>query len=116
MNTTDIGAEFNMVVNPVKDKKRLNICKEIGEDVIKNIPKIRINGHIVKPVMNRTDFACCLDNTNITSYKYYLNEIEHQDAGTFTNIPFHEEVKYPIVPILADTFVKKAYELQNIGF
>ena len=48
--------------------------------------------------------------------KYYLNEIEHQDAGTFTNIPFDNEIKYPITTILADAFVKKAYELKSINF
>ena len=116
VNTRDIGSEYNMVVNPVKDINRLNICKDIGTKVINSIPKIKINGHFVKPVMNRTDFTCCLNNSKISTYKYYLNEIEHQDAGTFTNIPFHDEIKYPIVPILADTFVKKAYELKGLGF
>ena len=37
--------------------------------------------------MNRTDFAW-FRNKKISSYDYYLNEIEHQDAGTFTNMPF----------------------------
>ncbi len=115
-NTKDIGAEYNMIVNPVKDKNRLNKCIEIGRKVIENIPKIKVNGHIVKPVMNRTDFACCLGNEKIKSNKYYLNEIEHQDAGTFTNIPFDDEIKYPITTILADAFVKKAYELESIKF
>ena len=116
VNTKDIGSEYEMIVTPVKDKKRLDKCKEIGKKVIENIPKININGKIVKPVMNRTDFACCLNNDKITSYKYYLNEIEHQDAGTFTNIPFNEEIKYPITTILADAFVKKAQELKSINF
>jgi len=116
VNTKDIGSEYEMIVTPVKDKKRLEKCKEIGKKVIENIPKININGKIVKPVMNRTDFACCLNNDKITSYKYYLNEIEHQDAGTFTNIPFNEEIKYPITTILADAFVKKAQELKSINF
>ena len=43
----------------------------------------------------------------------YLNEIEHQDAGTFVNF---EQIKYPVVTILADNFVKKAYELKSINF
>ena len=115
-NTKDMGEEYDMMVNPVKDKVRLQKCIEIGKKVIENIPKIKINGHIVKPVMNRTDFACCLGNKKIKSNKYYLNEIEHQDAGTFTNIPFDNEIKYPITTILADTFVKKAYELKSINF
>tara|TARA_B110000495_G_C22920382_1_gene537696 strand:- start:62 stop:1114 length:1053 start_codon:yes stop_codon:yes gene_type:complete len=115
-NTKDMGEEYNMMVNPVKDKKRLDTCIEIGKKVIENIPKIKINGHIVKPVMNRTDFACCLNNDKISSYKYYLNEIEHQDAGTFTNTPFNEKIKYPITTILADAFIKKAHELKSINF
>ena len=116
VNTLDIGAEYDMIVNPVKDKNRLEKCKDIGKKVINNIPKIIIKGTEVKPVMNRTDFACCLNNSKIEYNKYYLNEIEHQDAGTFTNIPFHESIKYPIVSILADNFVKKAYELHSVGF
>jgi len=116
VNTKDVGSEYEMIVTPVKDKKKLEKCIEIGKNVIKNIPEININGKIVKPVMNRTDFACCLNNEKISSNKYYLNEIEHQDAGTFTNIPFNENIKYPIVTILADTFIKKAHELKSINF
>lgn len=116
VNTKDVGAEYEMIVTPVKDKKRLETCINIGKKVIGNIPKITINGHTVKPVMNRTDFACCLNNDKISSYRYYLNEIEHQDAGTFTNMPFHEDIKYPLTTILADAFVKKATELVNINF
>ena len=115
-NTRDVGEEYDMVVTRVSDKERLDKCINIGKKVIQNIPKIKINGHIVKPVMNRTDFTCCLGNQKINSYQYYLNEIEHQDAGTFTNIPFHNNIKYPIVTILADAFVKKAHELKSIQF
>lgn len=115
-NTRDVGQDYEMIVTRVSDKKRLNKCIEIGKKVIENIPKININGHIVKPVMNRTDFACCLNNNKIASHDYYLNEIEHQDAGTFTNIPFNENIKYPITTILADSFVKKANELFIIHF
>lgn len=115
-NTRDIGEEYDMVVTRVNDTKRLDKCIKIGKKVIENIPEIKINGSVVKPVMNRTDFACCLGNSKIDSYKYYLNEIEHQDAGTFTNIPFHDNITYPIVTILADTFVKKAQELKNLKF
>jgi len=116
VNTKDVGAEYEMVVTTVKDKKRLDKCIDIGKKVIENIPEIKIKGKVVKPVMNRTDFACCLGNKKISSYDYYLNEIEHQDAGTFTNMPFHENIKYPIATILADAFVKKAQELKNVKF
>ena len=45
--------------------------------------------------------------------RYFLNEVEHQDAGSYVNF---ENVKYPYVQVMADTFVKKAYELVNAGF
>jgi hypothetical protein len=37
-----------------------------------------------------------------------VNEIEHQDAGTYKNF---DVVKYPMVEVMADAFVKKAQEL-----
>ena len=43
----------------------------------------------------------------------FLNEVEHQDAGSYVNF---ENVKYPYVQVMADTFVKKAYELVDAGF
>ena len=49
-----------------------------------------------------------IDSTLINEIIVVLAE---EDSNTF-----HDEIKYPIVPILADTFVKKAYELKGLGF
>lgn len=111
VNTIDKGYEY--IVKPVTNKDRLSICKSIGETVIDKLPPIIINNKKIKPVMIRTDMVCCLNNNPLSSNQYYLNELEYQDAGTFTNF---ENINYPIVKILADTFVKKSYELKSIKF
>jgi hypothetical protein len=111
VNTID--KEYDYIVNNVSSGKILDKCKKIGESVVNNMPPIIINNHIVNPVMVRTDLTCCLNNTSKKQLKYYLNEIEHQDAGTFVNF---EQIEYPIVTILADTFVKKANELKSIQY
>ena len=111
VNTIDKGYDY--IVKPVTDKKILNKCEPIGKKIIDDLPHIIINGKKVNPVMIRTDFACCLNNEPKKSMKYYLNEIEHQDAGTFVNF---DTIQYPVVTVLADAFVKKARELYSIKY
>ena len=105
------GEDFN--VKLVKDEKVLEQCIEIGKKTISAIPKIKVDGKIVKPVLVRTDFTCCKENKKHTPKNYFLNEIEHQDAGSYVNF---ENIKYPYVQVMADNFVKKAYELVGLGF
>ena len=57
--------------------------------------------------MLRIDFACCKNNKAFSPKHLFVNELEYQDAGTYTQLG----VSYPVVPILADTFVKRAREL-----
>ncbi len=111
VNTTDKG--FDYIVKPVTNKKIIDVCENLGKKVIDNLPPIIINKQKINPVMIRTDFACCLGNQPKKSLKYYLNEIEYQDAGTFVNF---DTIQYPIVTVLADVFVKKARELESIKF
>ena len=77
------------------------------------LPKIKVGTKVIKPVMVRTDFTCCKGNKEHSPSNYFLNEVEHQDAGSYVNF---EAVKYPYVQVMADNFVKKAYELVNAGF
>jgi len=67
----------------------------------------------VKPVMVRTDFTCCMGNLKHSPTNYFLNEVEHQDAGSYVN---NENIKYPYVQVMADAFVKKTHELKSLGF
>jgi hypothetical protein len=96
----------------VTDDKILNECKIIGERSINLTPPIIVNKKKVLPVMLRTDFTCCLNN-DYKKMKYYLNEIEHQDAHSYTSFT---NITYPYVSVMADAFVKKAYELVELGF
>lgn len=105
------GEDFK--VKLVKDKKVLNECISIGKKVVDSIPKIKVGGKDVKPVLVRTDFTCCKENKKYSPQNFFLNEIEHQDAGSYVNF---ENIKYPYVQVMADNFVKKAYELVELGF
>ena len=95
------------------DKKTLEECKRIGEKTLEALPKIKVNGKVVKPALVRTDFTCCLDNKKHLPSNYFVNEVEHQDAGSYVN---NENIKYPYVQVMADTYVKKAEELLSLGF
>ena len=53
------------------------------------------------------------NNKEFHPSNYFLNEVEHQGAGSYVNF---ENIKYPYVQVMADNFVKKAYELVNAGF
>ena len=105
------GEDYN--VKLVKNNKVLEECKSIGEKTLNALPKIKVGKEIIKPVLVRTDFTCCKGNKKFSPSNYFLNEVEHQDAGSYVNF---ENVKYPYVQVMADTFVKKAYELVNAGF
>lgn len=105
------GENYN--VKLVKDGKVLDECINIGKKAINAIPKIKVGGKDVKPVLVRTDFTCCKENKKYSPQNFFLNEIEHQDAGSYVNF---ETVKYPYVQVMADNFVKKAYELVELGF
>jgi hypothetical protein len=97
------------IIEPMVDGVKLDKCKEIGEKVVKSIPKLIFNGRKVNPVMTRIDTVCCLDNKPQSSLAYYLNEIEEGGlAGTYTNF---KQITYPIVDILAEAYVRKASEL-----
>ena len=66
-------------------------------------------GKTTTPVATRIDLTCCLDNKPLKSMEFYVNEIEEGGiAGTYINF---KNVKYPMVEILADSFVKKANSL-----
>ncbi len=97
------------IVKPLTDKKILDKCLEIGNKVIKNIPKLEFNDKKTDPVMTRIDIVCCLDNKPLSSYDYYLNEIEEGGlAGSYTDF---KQITYPYVDIMADAYVRKAREL-----
>ena len=104
------GQNENVVF--VKDKKVLQECKKIGEKALVLFPPIIVNKKKVKPVFVRTDFACCLDDDD-KSKKYYLNEVENQCAHSYCGKP---GITYPFMEVIADSFVKKAYELVQLGF
>ena len=111
VNTIDRGPD-NYKVKMIKDENILDECKKIGEKAIKLVPPIIVNKKRVQPVMLRTDFTCCLNNDE-NKKKYFLNEIEHQDAGSYVNF---KSTTYPYVTVMADSFVKKAEELIRLGF
>jgi glutathione synthase/RimK-type ligase-like ATP-grasp enzyme len=110
VNTIDRG-EDDYQVKEIIDKNVLNKCKEIGNQVIKKVPKMTVLNKKTDHVVIRIDMTCCLDNSPKSSLKYYLNEIEEGGiAGTYLDF---KNVKYPMVEILADSFVKKAQALIN---
>lgn len=91
------------------DKKIISKIEEVGQKVIDCIPKISFNRRRVLPAMVRIDFACCMKNGPKKASNYYVNEIEHQDAGSLTE---NESITYPYVSVMSDTFVKKSRELK----
>ena len=115
VNTIDKegGDQDGYTVKPFTNKKTLEHCKTIGEKALQLLPKIKVNNTVVKPVLVRTDFTCCQGNKQHTSKNYFLNEVEHQDAGSYVNF---KSTTYPYVTVMADSFVKKAEELIKLGF
>lgn len=97
------------IVTPMTDEKIIDKCKQLGNKVHKALPKLVFNGKKTTPVMCRLDFVCCLDNKPQSSMDYYLNEIEEGGlAGTYTDF---KNIKFPIVEVMADAYVRKANEL-----
>lgn len=66
-------------------KTDLERLKKLGKKVLKNMPKTKIKGKIIKPLFVRIDFGCCQGNT-LDKSKYFLNEIEYAGCGTFTDV------------------------------
>ena len=95
-------------VEELIDSKVLGKCIGIGDKVVKVIPKINYNGKKVLPAMIRIDFTCCQNNKKQSPNNYYVNEIESDIAGTYINF---KNVKYPILEVMAHTYVKKINEL-----
>jgi len=97
------------IVKPLTDNKILDKCLELGSKVNKVIPKLEFNGKKTTPVMTRVDMVCCLDNKALSSYDYYLNEIEEGGlAGSYTDF---KQITFPFVEVLSDAYVRKAREL-----
>lgn len=115
VNTIDKGGgdQDQYSVSQMKQSPTLEACQKIGKQALQALPKIKVKGKHVKPVLVRTDFTCCKENKSKSPSNYFLNEVEHQDAGSYAN---YYEVKYPYVQIMADAFVKKAQELISLGF
>uniref|UniRef100_A0A6C0CDU7 ATP-grasp domain-containing protein n=1 Tax=viral metagenome TaxID=1070528 RepID=A0A6C0CDU7_9ZZZZ len=106
--TKDV-AWSDSIVTPLTDKKILEKCLELGSKVNKAIPKLEFNGRKTDPVMTRVDMVCCLDNKPLSSYDYYLNEIEEGGlAGSYTDF---KQITFPFVEVLSDAYVRKAREL-----
>lgn len=102
-------SEDDYRVEEIIDPKIISTCKEIGQRVVKAIPKLKMNGKSTLPVCTRIDLTCCIDNKPLKSMRYFVNEIEDGGiAGSYINF---KNVKYPAVEILADSFVKKANQL-----
>ena len=59
---------------------------------------------------NKIDFACCKNNSNKKASNYFVNEIESDIAGLYINFP---NITYPAIEVLANTYVQKAYELND---
>jgi hypothetical protein len=105
----NFGEEYFNEIDTYIEPSTLKRIKQIGTKIIQEIPKPIFNKRESMPVMLRIDFACCQNNKSYSSKQLFVNEIEYQDAGTLTNLG----VTYPVVPVLADTFVKRARELLN---
>ena len=107
VNTIDRGEgdyKVEVIIDPIVIKK----CTEIGQKVIKVLPKINFNRVKVLPALVRIDFACCKHNLGYGPKNYFVNEIESDIAGTYINFG---NVKYPMLEIMSDTYIKKAKEL-----
>ena len=107
VNILDRG-EDDYKVDEIIDYKVLKEIIKIGEKVVEVIPKVKFNRKSVLPAMIRIDFSCCLKNKKYNAKNYFVNEIESDIAGTYTNF---QNVKYPMLEVMADTYVKKVKEL-----
>ena len=107
VNIVDRG-EDNYKVQEIIDPKVVQQLTKIGEKVMEVIPKISFNRKKTIPAMVRIDFTCCLHNKKFSPSNYFVNEIESDIAGTYINF---KNIKYPMLEVMADTYVKKAKEL-----
>ena len=96
------------VVKEIIDRDVKDQIIKIGNKVIECIPKISFNKKRVYPAMIRIDFTCCLKNKKYSPKNFFVNEIESDIAGTYINF---ENVKYPMLHVLADAYIKKTQEL-----
>ena len=109
VNIFDTGVEEEYRVEEIIDRNVIKEIIEIGKRVINVIPKISFNRKRVLPAMIRIDFTCCKGNKKFSPSNYFVNEIESDIAGTYINFP---NVKYPMLEVMADTYVKKVLELK----
>jgi glutathione synthase/RimK-type ligase-like ATP-grasp enzyme len=107
VNIIDRG-ETDYKVQEIIDPKVVQQITKLGERVMKVIPKISFNRKKTIPAMVRIDFTCCLHNKKFSPSNYFVNEIESDIAGTYINF---KNIKYPMLEVMADTYVKKAKEL-----
>tara|TARA_Y100000590_G_scaffold459094_2_gene615250 strand:- start:1037 stop:2071 length:1035 start_codon:yes stop_codon:yes gene_type:complete len=108
---TSGGAEYTKYeVNEVINQKFLDQCEKIGKKIFEILPKIPFNRKKSLPVLIRIDFACCNKNKPYHSRNIFVNEIESDIAGLYINFP---NVKYPVLEILANEYIQKAYQLTN---
>jgi len=107
VNIIDRG-ETNYKVQEIIDPKVVQQITKLGERVMEVIPKISFNRKKTIPAMVRIDFTCCLHNKKFSPSNYFVNEIESDIAGTYINF---KNIKYPMLEVMADTYVKKAKEL-----
>jgi len=107
VNIIDSG-ETNYKVQEIIDPKVVQQITKLGERVMEVIPKISFNRKKTIPAMVRIDFTCCLHNKKFSPSNYFVNEIESDIAGTYINF---KNIKYPMLEVMADTYVKKAKEL-----
>lgn len=104
----DIYNDPNYKVQEIIDPKVVQQITKLGERVMEVIPKISFNRKKTIPAMLRIDFTCCLHNKKFSPSNYFVNEIESDIAGTYINF---KNIKYPMLDVMADTYVKKAKEL-----
>ena len=100
--------ESNYKVEEIIDPKVRDQITKIGKRVIEAMPKISFNRKKVLPALVRIDFTCCINNKKFSPSNYFVNEIESDIAGTYINF---KNVKYPMLEVMADTYIKKAKEL-----
>ena len=108
VNIFDNGNDEDYRVEEIIDKEVVQQITKIGEKVIKVLPKISFNKKKSLPVMVRIDFTCCQKNKKFSPSNYFVNEIESDIAGTYINFP---NVKYPMLEVLSDAYVKKSKSL-----
>ena len=107
INIIDRG-EDDYNVEEIIDPKIIKKIIQIGNKVIRCMPKVKFKRKSVLPAMIRIDFTCCMNNRKYSANNFFVNEIESDIAGTYINFP---NVKYPMLEVMADTYIKKIQEL-----